>query len=985
MSVTSTATAETNSTTQSSHSTFNKLRSEEIPSLNITMEEYEHRVTGAKHFHLASDNTENVFLVAFRTVPEDSTGVAHILEHTALCGSQKYPVRDPFFMMIRRSLNTFMNAFTSSDWTAYPFASKNKKDFNNLLEVYLDAAFFSRLDELDFAQEGHRLEFSEMKNSDSELQYKGVVYNEMKGAMSSTNSILWQTMSKYLFPNNTYHFNSGGEPEHIPDLSYQQLKDFYQSHYHPSNCVFMTFGDIPADEHQQRIEELALSKFEKLDIHIAVSNEKRYLAPVKVEESYASKDEEDNQSHIVLGWLLGSSTNLDDLFRAELLSSVLLDNSSSPLQKVLETSELGSSPSPLCGLEDSNREMSFMAGLEGCAGDKSQEVEALILSTLETLAETGVAQEAVESALHQLELSQREISGDGYPYGLQLILMGLSTALHRGDPIKLLNIDPVLADLREQIKDESFIPGLIRKLILDNPHRVRLTLNPDSELAQRKVAAEKLELEAIKSRLSSAETEQIIEQSVQLAKRQEEEDDPGVLPKVGLADVPADISEPSASDSNLPGSSSPTSFYGQGTKGLCYQQVVFELPALENELLEVLPLYSACIGEFGIGSRDYSEVQAWQAKVSGGVNCFNSIRGGLDDVQQSTGFISYSSKCLLSNHRELSQLLHETVTDVRFDEDRRLQELIDQICARKEASITGQGHSLAMSLASSKMSPSALLSHNSAGLEGILRLRKLRKEMSEPENRQAFLSSLQELHWKILQSGRQFLLIAEPEHQSAVLADIDQFWQKQANQLDSKLALQPIRENLNQGWATSTQVNFCAKAFATVPSGHEDNAVLQVLAGFLRNGFLHRAIREQGGAYGGGANQDSNSASFRFYSYRDPRLSETLDDYDRAIDWLISEKHNQQQLEEAILGVIAAMDKPASPAGEAKQAFYNRLFGRSLEQRMAFRERVLSTSITDLKNAAELYFVEKPCSTGVIGSKESLEDSGLEGIEIVNL
>lgn len=227
----------------SPHSAFEWQRSEKIASLNVTMEHYIHKATGAAHYHLASENDENVFLVGFRTVPTSSNGVAHILEHTALCGSEKYPVRDPFFMMIRRSLNTFMNAFTSSDWTAYPFASKNKKDFDNLLEVYLDAAFFSRLDPLDFAQEGHRLEFAQLDDPASELQYKGVVYNEMKGAMSSTNSVLWQTLSKHLFPTQTYHFNSGGEPEDIPDLSYEELVAFYKRHYHPSNAVFMTFGD----------------------------------------------------------------------------------------------------------------------------------------------------------------------------------------------------------------------------------------------------------------------------------------------------------------------------------------------------------------------------------------------------------------------------------------------------------------------------------------------------------------------------------------------------------------------------------------------------------------------------------------------------------------------------------------------------------------------------------------------------------------------
>jgi len=254
--------AETPNTVKgNSHPAFTWIRSERIESLNVIIEEYRHIKTGAMHYHIDADNNENVFLVAFRTVPMDSTGVAHILEHTALCGSKKYPVRDPFFMMIRRSLNTFMNAFTSSDWTAYPFSSQNRKDFSNLLDVYLDAAFFSRLDELDFLQEGHRVEFKQADNPQSELEFKGVVFNEMKGAMSSPVSVLWQTLSEHLYPTTTYHYNSGGEPVDIPDLTYQQLKSFYQTHYHPSNAVFMTFGDIPAYEHQKQFEEKALSHF----------------------------------------------------------------------------------------------------------------------------------------------------------------------------------------------------------------------------------------------------------------------------------------------------------------------------------------------------------------------------------------------------------------------------------------------------------------------------------------------------------------------------------------------------------------------------------------------------------------------------------------------------------------------------------------------------------------------------------------------------
>lgn len=967
------------------HPAFEWQRSEVIPSLNIVMEEYRHRETGAMHYHLASDNTENVFIVAFRTVPMDSTGVAHILEHTALCGSKKYPVRDPFFMMIRRSLNTFMNAFTSSDWTAFPFASKNKKDFNNLLNVYLDAAFFSRLHKLDFAQEGHRLEFAESDNPNSELQFKGVVYNEMKGAMSSTTSVLWQTLSKYLFPTSTYHYNSGGEPDQIPDLGYQDLLDFYKSHYHPSNAVFMTFGDITAFEHQTNFEELALKEFSKLDIHIAVTDEKRYLSPIRIQESYAADDTEAEKHHAVLGWLLGHSTDLEELFKAQLLSSVLLDNSSSPLLKILETSDLGSSPSPMCGLEDSNREMSFLAGLEGCAAGSTQAVEDLIIESLESIVKNGVEPEQVEAALHQLELNQREISGDSYPYGLQLILTGLSTAMHRGDPIQLLNIDNVLDKLRRQVMDPKFIPDLIQSLLLDNPHRITLTLSPDTKLANKKVEAEVKQLASIKAKLTEAETQAIVDTSLALAARQNVDDDPGLLPKVGLSDVPKTITEPVRQDVKLANGDS-LSRYAQGTNGLSYQQIVIALPQLSDAQVNTLPLYTSCLPELGVGTKDYAAVQTWQAQISGGVSCYSSIRSDVNDIQKVRGLLTFSSKSLSGNHQKLTELLSQTITNIRFDEGQRLAELIEQICTRKENSITGQGHSLAMSLAASGMSPTAQLNHQAGGLVGIQRLKSLRDRLESDDGRAGLLNDFRELHDMIQTAQRRFLLIGEEASLDTMQSDLEGNWGTAASATNnSVLELPEVRNTVREVWTTSTAVNFCAKAYQTVPSSHEDNPVLSVLAGFMRNGFLHRAIREQGGAYGGGASQDAGSASFRFFSYRDPRLSETLDDFDRALDWVSSGTHADHQLEEAILGVIASMDKPSSPAGEAKQAFYNHLFDRSLDQRKLFRQRVLDTSMDDLRAVVARYFTPDSASIGVITNKDSVKSLADLSLKEINI
>lgn len=320
-----------------------------IPLLDLNAQIYNESEFNCKHVHLESSSEEKVFMVAFRTIPKDSSGVAHILEHTALCGSKKYPVRDPFFMMIRRSLNTFMNAFTSSDWTAYPFATLNDKDFNNLLGVYLDSSFFPNLDNLDFAQEGHRLEFAEKDNPESEIEIKGVVYNEMKGAMSSVSSQLWHGMSKHLYSSSTYTHNSGGNPEDIIDLTHEDLVDFHKKHYHPSNATFFTFGKIDPKEIQEYIRDNVLNSFTPSEEKIAVKNEVRMSSPKIVSDFYNPQPGDENNHHVVISWLLNESHDPLELLESYLMSNILLDNSASPLRKVLENSDLGKSLSPLTG------------------------------------------------------------------------------------------------------------------------------------------------------------------------------------------------------------------------------------------------------------------------------------------------------------------------------------------------------------------------------------------------------------------------------------------------------------------------------------------------------------------------------------------------------------------------------------------------------------------------------------------------------------
>ena len=949
------------------HPAFDLIRHQNVDSLNIRVEEYQHRHTGAVHYHLGAENSENVFLVALRTVPDDSSGVAHILEHTALCGSENYPVRDPFFMMLRRSLNTFMNAFTSSDWTAYPFASQNRKDFNNLLDVYLDAVFFSRLDPLDFAQEGHRMEFSEAGNTDSELVFKGVVFNEMKGAMSSVTSTLWDKLCEHLFPTSTYHYNSGGDPACIPDLSYEQLKEFYTSHYHPSNAIFMTFGDMTAHEHQSVFEEKALQRFDKLDQRIEVLPEKRLSTPLQVSETYAYDDNAptDNKTHIVVAWMLGESANLEQLLEAQLLSSVLTDNSSSPLLHALETTDLGQAPSPLCGLEDSMREMVFCCGVEGSEADNAQAVEKLVLDVLIDVAENGVPQERVEAVLHQLELHQREVSGDGFPYGLQLILQALGSATHYSDPIAVLNLEPVIAGLREKIQDPDYIRQLTKKLLLDNKHRVSLVMAPDKTLSSQRTEAEAARLAHAKSLLNEEEKQAIVTLASDLAERQQQTDDESILPKVELTDVATDFPEPQFEQSQSNGLT--LSAYAQGTNGIVYQQAIAALPQLSSQELRDLPFYTSFLTELGLNGASYLDAQHRQASTVGSIGAYTSLRGSVDSEQELTANFVLSSKALLNKAGAQNQLMRDTLETVHFSETSRIADLISQQRARREQSITGSGHALAMAAACAGMSPLARLNHEVSGMAGIKSLRELDESLRDETTLAEFSARLENLHQRVNSVPIQLLTVAEAEKIPSLVDETLNSWQGyNASSSEDKFHLAPRRERCGEIWLANTQVNFCARAYPTVPVQHSDAAALTVLGGVLRNGFLHRVIREQGGAYGGGASQDSGIAAFKFYSYRDPRLSETLADFDASIEWMLSTQHEYRALEEAILGVVGSLDKPGSPAGEAKHHFHNRLAGQKHEQRQLFRQRVLDVTLEDLQRVTQTYLQADNASTAVI-------------------
>ncbi len=954
---------------------FNLQEQKNIPLLDVNAQIYNESEFNCKHIHLESDSNEKVFMVAFRTIPEDSTGVAHILEHTALCGSKKYPVRDPFFMMIRRSLNTFMNAFTSSDWTAYPFATLNKKDFNNLLGVYLDSAFFPNLDSLDFAQEGHRLEFQEKNNPESEIEIKGVVYNEMKGAMSSITSQLWHGMSKHLYSSSTYKHNSGGDPENIIDLSHNDLVNFHQKHYHPSNATFFTFGNVDPLEIQSFIKENVLDNFSPSDEVVAVKNEDRLDSPKVVSDFYNPQPGDENNHHIVLSWLLNESHNPVKLLETYLMSNILLDNSASPLRKVLESSKLGKSPSPLTGLEADQKELVFAAGLEGVDSNKSKEVETLIMDCLKKLVKDGVPKDLIDSSLHQLEIRQREITGSGMPFGLQIMLTCLPACIHNDNPLNVLDLDSAFNTIKNNLKTENYIENLIDRSLIKNNHRLTYSLIPDTELNKKNEEKIQNKVFEITKNFSSDDKEKLIKLANDLEKRQNSIDDPEVLPKVTKDDIPKTRNY--ASPIAFAKDKSTDYFYKSGTNGIVYHSMIFPCDALDENELEVASLFSNTLTDIGLGKDGYEDIQKYQSSITGGISAsFITIPNKSDDTFKLA--LKVSSKSLEGNESYMQDLILRTVKESSFDETKRIEELLEFISSDNEKSVIQNGHILSMSNAASQISDIASTNDLTSGLRFIHNTNHLSKLIGEHDELAKYLELLRSINSKISNTPSH-LFTASALDKAKLNLDftIEENTHQYKNQGLVALQSNPI------GWITGSQVCFCAEAFPTVDYKHGDAPALTVLGTVLRNGYLHSAIREKGGAYGAGASQDSNNKVFKFFSYRDPKCTETFKEFKKSREWSIK-NITEEQLEEGVLGVISSIDKPLSPFGEAMSDFMSSLDQKTQDERLSFRSKVKECSLADLAMVAEKYLFNESKRSAIAGQNYETELKDL-GFEIKNI
>ena len=926
----------------------------DLSEINCRMLELRDQLSGASVMHIENDDSENVFSLSFKTLPENSHGTAHILEHTVLCGSKKFPVRDPFFSMKKRSLNTFMNAMTGSDFTCYPAASALEIDFYNLLEVYLDAVFHPNIDQLSFLQEGHRLEY----NKESKLlENKGVVFNEMKGAMSSPFSIMWKSMMAELLPDTPYSHDSGGDPIDIPKITYEELINFHKNFYHPSRCLFFFYGDIPVKKHLDYIRKEVLHDVKPLPELPKLKRQKRFTKPVKTSVLYPAPIMEDisQQNIISFSWLTCSIFDQLELLALQVLETILMGTDAAPLKRAILSSGLCHQAGS--HIENEIQEVPWLLYFQGCRSEDADAIEKTVFETLEKIAQEGFSQRQIEAAIHQHEIQRSEITGDDSPYGLTLFMRAALIKQHGGEADNGLKIHSIFEKLREYIDQSNYFEMLLKKHFLDNPHYVRTVLRPDLNIKQLEDLTECEKLKKIEEKLSKKERSMIIKNAKALEKLQnEEEENIDCLPTVTTADVPEKptyykLEEDQFKTLNL-------YHHETFTNGIVYADMCCKIESLPEEMLSYAKLYTVLLPHLGCGGRSYNENLEYIQENTGGVDLSLSFCTSSDDFNSIAPSISIEGKALERKAQELLELYCDIIQKPDFSETERIKELLLQHHVSLEQSINDSGLKYAVSTSCGALSEASYIGGYWGGINYLRFIRKLINDIDK--NLPILQEKMHSLHKELLE-GKCFDLILSCDAKAKEEIILSEGFKKILDLgTDKKVSWRTsyqLPDKERASYAISSAVAFTSQAFNTVPYNHPDSPALAVTAYLLNNKTLHRRIREQGGAYGGGASCNSCGGKFYFYSYRDPNITSTLEAFKESLDVAVNKNFSERDLEEAKLEVFQKLDSPVSPGSRAYGSYHHLQEGITLEKMMVFRKRLLDVSADDISRSVKKHII----------------------------
>lgn len=931
----------------------------------------EHVKSGARLMYLDNDDDNKVFYIAFRTTPDNSKGVPHIMEHSTLCGSRKYPLKEPFVELAKGSLNTFLNAITWPDKTMYPIASRNDVDFHNLMDVYLDAVFYPNClkNPQILMQEGWHYE---LENKEAPLTYNGVVYNEMKGALSSPEAIMEDRAMDKLFPDTTYGVESGGDPEVIPTLSFREFTEFHRRFYHPSNSYIYLYGDMDIDKTLEYLDGEYLSAFDRRNVDSMVKTQAPFGKRISVTAPYGIAENEDTEGkaiHALYNAFNDHMSTMDSLaFR--ILNYVLIDMDGAPLKQAVLDAGLGSDLSGSYG--DNYKQPVWIVEVTGAEVDKQQAFADVVDSTLRSIALKGLDKDMLEAALNRTEFTARENDYQGRPKGLFYGVRAMDLWLYDRDPMEALRYIDDINTLRDNLKTNYF-ENLLLRYVIKNPHQVLITMKPEKGLTEKMNRETSEKLAAFKSSLSDEQLDEIMASTKALKERQasgETEEALETIPLLSRKDLKRTVEEEVLEKENVSGMDH--FHFDVHTNGITYLNLYFPLSGLTEEDIPYAILLSTLLRSLSTTKHSYGELARLSNAYTGGMSFAVNGYGKVEDTNAYLPALTVRAKALTAKADKLLDLLGEVINHTLFTDTKRLKELILQEKSEWDMTAFSRGHSLVMTRLTSYFSRGGEFAEQS-GLSYYYFLADLARKFDGEKEK--LVAKLEEVSRKIFtRSGLFFETIGEEEEKKAVLSNLSLLVDdmEEGEKKEPRPFSFPPAEK-NEAFRTSGKVQYVAKGGNFKSHGFAYTGALKVMETILRYEYLWKKVRVLGGAYGA-FTQFLRDGTAILCSYRDPNLAETLKAYEDLPAYLENLTLSDREMTKYVIGTMAAAETQLTPSMKGERAMVHYLSGNTRESRMKIRDEVINCQVEDIRKLAPLVeSVMKDPYICVMGSEDKIE------------
>lgn len=966
---------------------YEVLQTEDLSDLKSKGTLLKHKKSGARVLLMENDDENKVFTIGFRTPPSDSTGVPHIMEHSVLCGSKEFPVKDPFVELVKGSLNTFLNAMTYPDKTVYPVASCNDKDFQNLMHVYMDAVFYPNIYQNDktFRQEGWSYK---LDNPDGELTISGVVYNEMKGAFSSPEGVLDRVVLNSLFPDNAYSVESGGDPEVIPELTYEQFLDFHRKYYHPSNSYIYLYGDMNMEEKLRWLDEKYLSDFENEPVDSEIHLQKPFTEMKEVVQEYSIASEESEEDNTYLSYNKVIGTTLDEkLYLAfEILDYALLSAPGAPLKKALLDAGVGKD---ISGSYDNGVYQPIFSVISKNANvEQKEEFVRVIEDTLKDIVKNGINKKALRAGINYHEFRFREADFGNYPRGLMYGLQLFDSWLYdETKPFIHMQAIPTFEFLKEQV-ETGYFEELIQKYLLDNTHGSIVIIKPERGRTARmdKELADKLQ--AYKDSLSKEEIDALVKATKELEEYQEEESAPEDLAKIpvlGREDISREIAP--IYNKELERSGVKLVHHEVETNGIGYTALLFDLSGIPEEKLPYISILQSVLGIINTKNYEYSELFNEINVHTGGIGTSLELYTDVTKVKEKEFRATFEikGKALYPKMDVLFSMMREILMESDLGDEKRLKEILAMLKSRLQMSFLSSGHTTAALRSLSYTSPMAKFKDDTDGI-GYYEVVKELEENFE-EKKAELIANLRQIAQQIFRKDN---LIISYTSSADGLAPMEEAFAKIADTLhtEEKEAEIPCEIHCvkrNEGFKTSSKVQYVARTGNFIDRGVEYTGALQILKVILSYDYLWQNVRVKGGAYGCMSSFNRIGEGY-LVSYRDPNLEKTMEIYEGVVDYLKNFNVDDRDMNKFIIGTISNIDRPMNPAAKGSRSMNLYMNHVSAEMIREERDQILDAQQSDIRALADvlqaLLDAHELC---VIGSEEKIEEQKEMFLEIKTL